>query len=111
MQVKDVCCRGTGRGEGTEVGMVEWCLVEDPENKHWAAGNRFEKQKKNEVTWIKFSVKKKKIIIMKGGICENVAQDMAYHISLTSPKEASKWILVLVLFSLKHHKTTEIHNH
>ena len=48
---------------------------------------------------------------MKGGICENVAQDMAYHISLTSPKEASKWILVLVLFSLKHHKTTEIHNH
>ena len=28
---------------------------------------------------------------MKGGICENVAQDMAYHISLTSPKEASKW--------------------
>lgn len=33
MQVKDVCCGGSGRGEGTEVGMVEWCLVEDPENK------------------------------------------------------------------------------
>lgn len=37
MQVKDVCCGGIGGGEGTEVGMVEWCLVEDPENKHWAA--------------------------------------------------------------------------
>ena len=59
MQVKDVCCRGNGRGEGTEVGMVEWCLVEDPENKHWAAGNRFEKQKKNEVTWIEIFSKKK----------------------------------------------------
>ena len=34
--------------------------------------NRFEEEKKNEVTWIEiFSKKKKKIV--KGGICENVA--------------------------------------
>lgn len=60
MQVKDVCCGGSCGGESTEVGMVEWCLVEDPENKHWAAGNRFEEEKKNEVTWIEIFSKKKK---------------------------------------------------
>lgn len=59
LQVKDVCCGGSDRREGTEVGMVEWCLVEDPENKHWAAGNRFEEEKKNEVAWIEIFSKKK----------------------------------------------------
>lgn len=87
MQVKDVCCGGSGRGEGTEVGMVEWCLVEDPENKHWAAGNRFEKEKKNEVAWIEIFSKKKKKKIVKGGICENVAQDMAYQTSASPPQK------------------------
>lgn len=100
---------GSGRSEGTEAGMVEWCLVEDPENKHWAAGNRFEEEKKNEVARIEIFSKKK---IMKGGICENVGTGYSIsNFSLISPKEASKWILVLVLFFLKHHKTTEIHNH
>ena len=51
---------GSGRSEGTEAGMVEWCLVEDPENKHWAAGNRFEEEKKNEGARIEIFSKKKK---------------------------------------------------